>query len=82
MMSSPVMGLSEMLILFGVVVCPLLLIINATAYHGYLGPEGWSGASLPDRVNFIALTLMLSAFLGIFTMTRHERHMRAADAHS
>lgn len=81
-MSSPVMGLSEMLILFGVVVCPLLLIINATAYHGYLGPEGWSGASLPDRVNFIALTLMLSAFLGIFTMTRHERHMRAADAHS
>lgn len=81
-MSSPVMGLSEMFILVGVVVGPLPLIINTTAYHGYLGPEGWSGASLPERMNFIALALMLSAFFGIFTMTRHERHMRAADAQS
>ena len=66
----------------GIVVGPLLMIINTAVYQGYLGPEGWSGASLPDRVNFIALALMLSAFFGAITMSRHERHMREAEAQS
>ena len=39
------------------------MIINAAVYQGYLRPEGWSGASLPDRANFIALALMDLAFL-------------------
>jgi len=63
-----------------IVVGPLLMIINAAVYQGYLGPEGWSGASLPDRANFIALALMISAFFGAITMSRHERHMREAEA--
>lgn len=65
----------------GIVAGPLLLIINTLAYAAYLGPEGWSGAGLPERVNFLILCLMLSGFFGAITMSRHERHMREAEAH-